>query len=161
MTFLYSEKLIYNKRFRRTFKLSYSRIFHLAKADVTFSLSYWCFVSFSIWYFGCWENICIILDSRLKLSAIYFKKLKNTLHHSAIFSEIKCYYVKVKVVTPAFSFKLVIVIFFPSYLKLFKPLIMWGDTSNIQCLPHAAYFRKFWSNSITSKSAITEECTVQ
>lgn len=38
---------------------------------------------------------------------------------------------------------------------------MWGDTSNTQCLPHAAYFRKFWSNSITSKSVINEERAVQ
>lgn len=37
--------------------------------------------------------------------------------------------------------RVLIVIFSPSYLKLFKPLIMWGDTSNTQCLPHAAYFR--------------------
>lgn len=34
--------------------------------------------------------------------------------------------------------KFPIVIFPPNYLKLFKPLIMWGDTSNTQCLPHAA-----------------------
>lgn len=40
-------------------------------ADVTVSLSSCYFVSFSIWYFVCWENICIFLDFRLKLSAFF------------------------------------------------------------------------------------------
>lgn len=49
-------------------------------ADVTVSLSSCYFVSFSIWYFVCWENICIFLDFRLKLSA-FFLKGKNSLEH--------------------------------------------------------------------------------